>query len=130
MRTTRRVLGELGLDDRPVLTVFNKIDRLEDPRAQRRAEIEGPGALFISAATGAGLEDLRRALEEAADEGTVLGEATLPPGAGSAIARIHSLARVLGSRLVDGKMEIRYRARREDAGVLAKMIREAGGHPS
>jgi len=130
MRTTRRVLGELGLDDRPVLTVFNKMDRLEDPRAQRRAEIEAPGALFISATSGLGLGELRRALEEAADEGTVLGEAALPPGAGLTIARIHSLARVLGSRLVDGKLEIRYRARREDAGILAKMIREAGGHPS
>jgi len=130
MRTTRRVLGELGLDDRPVLTVFNKLDRLEDPRTQRRAEIEAPGALFISATTGLGLGELRRALEEAADEGTVVREAALPPGAGSTIARIHSLAKVLGSRLVDGKVEIRYRARRGDAGILAKMIREAGGHPS
>jgi len=130
MRTTRRVLGDLGLDDRPVLTVFNKLDRLDDPRAQRRKEFEAPGVLFISATTGLGLGELRRALEEAADEGTVLGEAALPPGAGSTIARIHSLAKVLGSRLVDGKMEIRYRARREDAGILAKLIREAGGHPS
>ena len=130
MRTTRRVLGELGLDDRPVLTVFNKLDRLDDPRAQRRKEFEAPGVLFISATTGLGLGELRRALEEAADEGTVLGEAALPPGAGLTIARIHSLARVLGSRLVDGKLEIRYRARREDAGILAKLIREAGGHPS
>jgi len=95
MKTTRQVLGELRLDDRPVFTVFNKIDRLEDPRAQRRAEAEVPGAFLISAATGEGLEELHRALEEAADEGTVLGEAALPPDAGSAIARIHSLARVL-----------------------------------
>ena len=130
MKTTRQVLGELGLDDRPVLTVFNKTDRLEDPRVRRRAEAEEPRSLFISAANGAGLEDLRRALEEAADEETVLGEALLPPGAGSAIARIHSLARVLGSRMVDGRLEIRYRARREDAGALAKTIREAGGHHS
>ncbi len=130
MRTTRRVLAELGLDDRPVLTIFNKLDRLDDPGRRRRAELETPGALCISAVTGLGLGELLRALEEAADEGTVLGEAALPPGAGPAIARIHSLARVLGSRLVNGKLEIRYRARREDAGVLAKLIREAGGHPS
>jgi GTP-binding protein HflX len=130
MRTTRQVLGELQLEDRPILTVFNKVDRLEDPRERPRAEAEIPGALFISAAAGTGLDDLRRALEEAADEETVLAEAALPPASGSVIARIHSLARVLGSRMVDGKLEIRYRARRQDAGLLAKMIREAGGHQS
>ena len=130
MRTTRQILGELQLDDRPVLTVFNKVDNLEDPRAWRRAEAEIPGAMFISAAAGTGLEDLRRALEQAANEETVLAEAALPPAAGSVIARIHALARVLGSRMVDGKLEIRYRARRQDAGLLAKMIREAGGQHS
>ncbi len=128
MKTTRRVLEELGLDRNPVLTVFSKIDQVGDSRTRIRAQGEVPGAIYISAFTGEGLEDLRRELEQAADEETVLAEAALPPAAGSAIARIHALARVLGSRMVDGKLEIRYRAKREDAGTLAKLIREAGGH--
>jgi GTPase len=130
MKTTRRILEDLRLDERPVLTAFNKIDRLEDPRERRPAEALLPGAHFISAVTGEGLEDLRKALEAAADEETVLGEAVLPVAAGSAIARLHSLARVLASRTVDGGLEIRYRARREDAGLLSRLIREAGGQES
>jgi GTP-binding protein HflX len=127
MRTTRRILEELRLDERPVLTAFNKVDRLQEPGDRLRAEALVPGSVCISAVTGEGLEELRKALEEAADEETVLREAMLPPGAGSVIARIHSLARVLASRMVDGKLEIRYRAKREDAGVLSRLIREAGG---
>lgn len=127
MKMTRVVLEDLKLDDRPVLTVFNKVDRLVDPKNRQRAELLSPGALFISAVAGDGLEELRRAVEEAAAEDTILAEAALPAGAGSVLARIHSVARVLASRLVDGKLEIRYRARREDAGLLERWIREAGG---
>jgi len=127
LKTTLRILKELKLDDRIVLTVFSKVDRMGDPRMRLRAEILMPGAVFISAVRGEGLESLHRALVEAAAEGTVLGHAALPPDAGSVIARIHSMASVLGSRLVDGKIEIRYRARREEAGILTRLIQEAGG---
>ncbi len=127
MKTTLQVLKETKLDDRPVVTVFNKVDRLPDGAAAQGARSLWPDALFISATRGDGLEDLRRAVEEALGEGTVLGQAALPPGAGSVIARIHSLAEVLGSRFVDGKVEIRYRARREEAGILARLIQKSGG---
>jgi GTPase len=130
MKTTREVLEDLRLGESPVLTVFNKIDRLDPPRERRPAATAPGEACFISAATGEGLEDLRRALEAAAEEGSVLREAALPASAGRVIARIHSVARVLESRTAAGTLIIRYRARREDAGLLTKMIREAGGHQS
>lgn len=127
MKTTLRVLEELKLGDRPILTVFNKVDRLEDPQVRESALALAPGGVFVSALQEQGLEDLRRVLEGAMEERTILGQVALPAAAGSAIARIHSLVRVLGSRLVDGRLEIRYRARREDEGRLARLIREAGG---
>ncbi len=127
MKTTLRVLEELKLGDRPVLTVFNKVDRLKDPQVRESALALAPGGVFVSALQEEGLEDLRRVLEEAMEEQTVIGKVALPAAAGSAIARIHSLVRVLGSRMVDGRLEIRYRARREDEGRLARLVREAGG---
>jgi GTP-binding protein HflX len=127
MKTTRQVLEELRLDEQPILTVFNKIDRIDREAFRAREESLAPGAVFVSAATGEGLADLHRAVAAVAAERTVLGRAQLPPAAGSAIARIHALAEVLGSRVVDGHVEIRYRARREDAAILERVIREAGG---
>lgn len=60
--TTCEVLGELGAADKPRLVVFNKCDLVDDdfliPRLARRFD----GALFISAQTGAGLDDLRARL--------------------------------------------------------------------
>ncbi|HEU5179983.1 MAG TPA: GTPase HflX [Candidatus Polarisedimenticolia bacterium] len=127
MKTTRQILAEMKLDDKPVITVFNKADRLaaeSDRLALLRIE---PSAVLVSAVEGRGMEVLRRVLEEAAAEETVMGQAAVDPAAGSAIARIHAIADVLGSAMVDGKLVIRYRARRKDAASLGRLIQEAGG---
>lgn len=63
LRVTRELLASLGCVDRPVLTVFNKCDRLPGP------EILLPGedrhSLRISARTGAGLPALLEAVAAA-----------------------------------------------------------------
>ena len=55
-------LRQLGVEDRPVVTLFNKQDKLESPVRQRdfRAEYSIP----VSAKTGLGLEELKKALLE------------------------------------------------------------------
>jgi GTPase len=54
------ILRELKLDEKPVIEVFNKVDRL-DPAA--RAALP-PGAVEVSAATGDGIDRLRQAVAE------------------------------------------------------------------
>lgn len=55
-------LESLGVGDKPCLTVFNKIDRLEDQAEARRLVAEFPDSVAISAATGAGISDFLAAL--------------------------------------------------------------------
>ena len=126
MKTTRRVLEEMKLDEKPGVKVFNKVDRMGSRREREQAERADPEAVFISAMSGEGLEELRSRLEALAAEDTVVGLAAISPAAGSLIARIHALSRVLGSRLVDGKLQIRYRASRKDAAALDRLIQKAG----
>jgi GTPase len=57
------VLAEIGVDELPVELVLNKIDRL-DPLGRRRLGNRFPQALQISAATGAGLDELRGRIAE------------------------------------------------------------------
>jgi len=56
--TTRKVLGELGADEKRVIVVFNKVDRVEDPAILNGLRAEFPGAFEVSALTGEGLEPL------------------------------------------------------------------------
>ena len=123
-KTTRRVLEEMKLDEKPILDVFNKADRIGSRQEKEQAARANPEAVFISAARGEGLEELRSRLEAVASEETVVGLAAISPSAGPVIARIHALSRVLGSRLVDGKLQIRYRASRKDAAALNRLIQK------
>jgi len=57
------VLGELGAAAKPLISVYNKVDKLPHPKAvaflARR-----PRSVVVSARTGAGLDDLKHAMAE------------------------------------------------------------------
>lgn len=59
-----KVLAEIGAADVPRLLVFNKIDRLERDAASERDPYGTIRAVFVSAATGLGLDNLRDALAQ------------------------------------------------------------------
>lgn len=56
--TTRKVLSELGADDKRVVVVLNKVDRVEDPATLTGLRADFPGCYEVSALTGEGLEKL------------------------------------------------------------------------
>ncbi|MDD3146907.1 MAG: GTPase HflX [Candidatus Riflebacteria bacterium] len=63
LAAVEEVLGEIGAAERERLYVFNKIDK---PMAAEKEEILSafPGAIFISAQTGEGIDELKQRLEE------------------------------------------------------------------
>ena len=62
-RTVLGTLDEIGAGDIPILTVFNKIDLLNEPAREEMRQIADPQAIFISAKTGEGFEALLAAIE-------------------------------------------------------------------
>lgn len=56
--TTMKVLGDLGADTKRTLTVFNKIDRVDDPTTKAMLRNTHPDALFVSVHSGEGLGEL------------------------------------------------------------------------
>ncbi len=91
--TTLSVLAELGAGERPVITVFNKID-LADPAELVSARRLAPEAVPVSALKGTGLDVLVGRCRElcASEEGAV--DLLIPHGRGDAIARLHALGQI------------------------------------
>ncbi len=52
----------LGAEDKPIITVFNKIDANEDPSFVRRLAAQWENSVAISAVTGEGIDDMLRAI--------------------------------------------------------------------
>lgn len=57
-QTTYEVLKELNAEDRPIITIFNKIDLCNDPEIITRLSLKYPKSVKISALKGEGLHDL------------------------------------------------------------------------
>ena len=57
-QATMHVLKELKADDRPIITVLNKIDACEDPGIVHRFRLKYPKTVPISALTGEGFDQL------------------------------------------------------------------------
>ena len=55
-------LERLGAKDKPMITVFNKIDLVEDPFIERRLVAEFPNSVAISSLTGRGMDSLQDAI--------------------------------------------------------------------
>jgi len=95
MSAVYRVLEDLGLEDRPALTVMNKIDRLEEPNGLLR-ELQAEGGVGVSARTGEGLDSLltRIGAELGATRSTC--RLRVPYERGGILSRVYARGRVLG----------------------------------
>lgn len=59
--TTLAVLKELGAEDKPIISIINKIDRVTDPEVLANLHRKFPDAIHTSAVTGLGLAELLKA---------------------------------------------------------------------
>lgn len=97
MRVVHEVLAGIGAGERPMLTVFNKADRLL-PEDVRRLREEYPDAVVVSAASGEGLPALTAALARRLPEPWVRLRLRVPYSEGRLLARIHAEGRVMSER--------------------------------
>ncbi|MBM4435573.1 MAG: GTPase HflX [Chloroflexi bacterium] len=91
MAVASQTLRELGHGERPTLVVMNKADMLRGPEGDALREALGaefPGAVFVSARRGTGLDALRERLAAAATEGWERVSVRLPYSAGGLLQRI------------------------------------------
>ncbi len=92
------VLAEIGADELPQLRVYNKIDLSgEPPRLERDAEGR-TRAVWLSAATGAGIDLLLAALTERLRGDAVHGWLSLPPMAARLRAKLFGLGAVVAEQ--------------------------------
>ncbi len=97
-RTTIDVLQELGADTSQMLTVFNKIDLIEDPAVMHGLRRRFPDALFISVHTGEGIEELKTHLAAMLADRTARVELRLPQSEGQLLALIYKEGQVLDTK--------------------------------
>ncbi len=97
INAVRQVVGEVVADHRgdapPELLVVNKIDAASD-LALAKLRHALPGAVFVSARTGDGIDALRRRISELAAPSDAAVDVVIPYDRGDLVARLHADGRV------------------------------------
>ena len=104
--TTMKVLSELGAEEKRMLIVFNKIDKLDDQTATLGLKRHFPDALFISVQNGDGVDALIERMSEFVSNGMTSCELRIPSSAGEILARIHRHGRIVSSEFVGDEAHV------------------------
>ena len=108
--TTMSVLKELGAEEKNIQVVFNKLDLVDrENDLVRLARMNGlfPTAIYISTATGEGMDKLRERLASLASERFELLRVTLPPARSDLAALAHASGRIYEENYNDqGELEL------------------------
>jgi GTP-binding protein HflX len=93
LATVRDVIGEVGGRDIPELVVFNKCDLIDDGR---RLELRGlePTAIFASARTGEGIDEVLAAIARTLPDRSVEIDVLVPYDRGDLVSALHERGRV------------------------------------
>jgi GTP-binding protein HflX len=100
LATVRDVIGDLGARDIPEIVVFNKSD-LVDP--DQRLVLRGlePSAIFVSARTGEGVDELLARIANEVPAPEVEMTLLVPYDRGEVISRLHVGGRVLSTEYLE-----------------------------
>jgi len=97
-KTTMDVLKELGADQKRIITVFNKVDTVEDRGILPALKALDPESVFISVHTGEGLEDLQTKMQDMIADRVIQMELSIPHDRSDLIAVLHQHGHVLESK--------------------------------
>jgi GTPase len=96
VRAVREVLADVDADGVAELLVVNKTDAADEETLLGLKRM-WPEAVFVSARTGAGIDDLRAAIEQRLPWPAIEVHACVPYARGEVLARVHSRGEVLAT---------------------------------
>jgi len=96
-KTTMALLKELRSIEKPLITVFNKIDKLNDPVTKARLRSLHSDSVFISVKTGEGIDLLLKKIEEVVSRNSQHIQIAVPPEKYDLLSKIYKYCKVIGT---------------------------------
>ncbi len=123
-KTTMEVLDELGAGDKPIITVLNKIDVLNDPVKLAGLEVMFPNTISVSAKNGQGMEELLQLCAEMMSDRVQVLTYRIPQSRGDLSGMLHSDAKVLETEYDGNDIVVKAVVPASIAGRLAEFIEQ------
>jgi GTP-binding protein HflX len=117
LTTVRDVIGERGARDIPEIVVFNKAD-LADESQRLLLRALAPQAIFASARTGEGIEELQGAIAELLPRPSIRLELLIPYDRGEVISALHDHGTILTTSYEEGGTRVSVMVTKEQESSL------------
>lgn len=117
LATVRDVIGELGARDRPEIVVFNKSDLVPDDDRLVLRGLE-PSAIFVSARTGEGVDELLARIAQLVPAPNIEVELLVPYDHGEVVSSLHEHGTVLTTSYEEAGTRVRALVTAELEGAL------------
>jgi len=115
--TVRDVIGDVGARDLPEIIAFNKSDLIDDDQRLVLRGLE-PNAIFVSARTGEGIDDLKARIAELLPAPTIKLELLVPYDRGEVISGLHDRGSIIATEYVETGTRITVMVRPADEAAL------------
>lgn len=118
LATVRDVIGEVDATHIPEVVVFNKSDLIDE---SQRLVLHGlePSAIFVSARSGEGIEELLGRIASELPDPTLEVDVVVPYDRGDIVAALHERHRVLETAYVEGGTRVHAKVSPEMAAILS-----------
>jgi GTP-binding protein HflX len=121
LATVRDVIGEVGARDIPEIVVFNKADLADDSQRILLRSL-APQAIFVSARTGEGVEELQAAIAELLPKPSIALDLLIPYERGELISALHDHATILSTSYEETGTRVNALVTEELASTLRQFV--------
>lgn len=118
-----QVLGELGADDKPMVTVFNKSDLVVDEYALRKLVADVPGSVYISAVRRDGIPQLMSLLSRVVKGLLIRVSLEIPYERSDLVSLCYESGKVLSVEYLNDRILVEAEVSEGAAGKLQNFVR-------
>jgi GTP-binding protein HflX len=118
VKAVMQVLDELGAADKPIITVFNKSDRVEDHFALRELVVNTPNSCYISAKKAEGIGSLMDRIVLTLQSLLIPVTLAIPYSKSEIVSQCYEYGRVLKAEYKEDAIHVRAEVTRDMAGRL------------
>lgn len=127
IRVVLKTLEELRAHEKPLLTVFNKIDRLQDRSVFGTLQEQYPNTVFISAVRGINILGLKEKVLQVLQDEFVEETLVVPQTNQRAIAQLYNIAEVLERTYTDDAVNLRVRYAKKEKKLIEHIVHSPSG---
>jgi GTP-binding protein HflX len=126
MHTVDSVLKDLHIENKPILKVFNKIDKLHDRTLLSELKAAEQPCVFISASRGIFINEMLEKIRDFVEQEVRSMTVTVPIQASKLLAQLHQIADILNIEYVDSKAVVNLKTNADNIQRIERLVTQNG----